>query len=260
MNIYLFELRSHKLWTWLIGIGGCVIVMMSAFSSLSADATEFDKFLEGFSPAIRSALSMDIGFATSALGFFGFSILYAKILGAMQAMLWGATLITKERRFHTAEFLLSKPRTRTTILTAKIAASLTGLLITNIFLASVSTIMLSMLSDGYDVWQYVQILLGFAGLQVVYFSLGLVIAVVFEKLKNPLSVALGTVFGTYILGVIGTMSDDSKLLYLSPFKYFEPTDVLRNGHYAGGRLLVALLLTTICILVSFMLFRRRDVK
>lgn len=259
MNTYAFELRTLKPWSWFIGISGVVVVVMTMYPMVAKDASDFMRVIDGMPEAFKSMFNLDMALFSSVLGFFGYALNYIKIIAGIQAMLWGATVITKERRFHTAEFLLAKPCSRERILTAKLAAVLTGLAATTIVFIIMSVIMLAVYGDGYSGVKFFLIILGFLGLQLVFFSVGLLVGTSFQKIKNPLGICLGTVFGTYIAGSLGGLGGDNMLKLLSPFEYFSANDLLTKGHYGAGGVVLALVITVLCIAGSFFVFSRQDI-
>lgn len=260
MNIFRFEFRSLRPIPWIIALGGTVVLMLSMFSSISRDVTDFSELISKYPEAVRTALSMDIDMMSSVLGLLGFSSVYTMLIGAAQSMLWGMTVITKERRFHTAEFLLAKPRSRNRILGEKTAAVFSGVLLTFIAYVIVAYIMINAVGNGYDTGTFVLLMLGFICVQLVFFSVGLCAAVVLKKIKNPLPVALSTVFGTFIIGSLGDITKDDKMLFFSPFKYFNPVTLLKNGHYDVKFVVFGTGLSALALAASFLAFQRQDIQ
>lgn len=260
MNTYKFELRMLKPWTWLIATAGVVVVVMTMYPMVEKDAQEFMRVLDNMPAGFQAAFNMNSTMVFSALGFFSYALNYIKMIAGVQAMLWGATIITKERRFHTAEFLLAKPQERSRILTAKVAAVITGLLLTSIVFIIMSTSMLSVYGKGYDGKQFALIILGFLGVELTFFSLGLLVGVAFQKVKNPLGICLATVLGTYAAGSVGGMSDSKFFKFISPFEHYPATAIIENGKYDLSLVFFALVLSAACIAASYFIFNRQDVK
>ena len=112
---------------------------MSFYPSFAKDAEEFTKIMEGYPEAIRNALGVNLGNFFTILGFYCFPLSFITLCGAIQAMNLGTSIVSKEVREKTADFLLTKPVTRTTVLTAKLLAAFVSLVITNIvYLAAAS--------------------------------------------------------------------------------------------------------------------------
>ncbi len=70
----------------------------------------------------------------TVLGFYGFVFLFVQLCLAIQAGNYGFGLVSIEESELTADFLLSKPVSRAQILTGKLLAALTSLLVTALVL------------------------------------------------------------------------------------------------------------------------------
>lgn len=96
------------------------------------------KYLLGYPPQLLKAIgAVDI---FTMINFYAYIFSFVVVCGAIQAMNIGISIISKETRFKTADFLLTKPASRTKILTAKLLAGITSLLITNIIYIGFSII------------------------------------------------------------------------------------------------------------------------
>ncbi|MFP3361323.1 ABC transporter permease, partial [Planococcus sp. SIMBA_143] len=55
--------------------------------------------------------------------------------------------------------------------------------------------------------------------QLIMFAIGMIIAVVFSKVKSVISVSLGVVFTFFLVGMVGASEEATR--YFTPFKYFD---------------------------------------
>ena len=85
------------------------------------------------------------------------------------------------------------------------------------------------------------------------------IAVVVQKIKSVLSVSLGTVFLLFFISLFGSATDDGLLRYLTPFQYVEPAYILKNHTYEWGFLLLGSLLLIVFIVMSYIVYRKKDI-
>src|SRR5690554_2840104 len=119
MNVFLHELRMYRKSTfvWALSLAGVSVFLMSMYPALSQEVESFTQLLAGFPEAVIKALGISISTIGSLLGFYAYVFSFIMLAGAIQAMSLGVSLISKESRDHTADFLLSKPITRTKIMT-----------------------------------------------------------------------------------------------------------------------------------------------
>lgn len=128
------EIKAYRKSTfvWTLSLIAIVVLFMSMFPAISRDIIEFQKLLEGFPEPVRKALGLEVENFGTILGFYSYMFVYITLCGAIQAMHIGTSIVSKEVRDKTADFLLTKPVSRTKILTAKLLAALTTIVMTNI--------------------------------------------------------------------------------------------------------------------------------
>jgi len=134
MNIYKHELKmlSGSIFTWSISIAAILLIFMALFPAMAADAELLNQVMAKMPKELLTAFGMtDMNMAT-VLGFFGFLFIFCQLCLAIQASNYGFGLVSLEERDMTADFLLAKPVSRFKIMTSKVLAGLTALLITNL--------------------------------------------------------------------------------------------------------------------------------
>ncbi len=114
MNMFLHELKAYRKSTivWTCALVAVSILFLSLFPSFSKDVAEFNKILESFPEGVRKALGISIDTISTFIGFYSYVFLYIVLCGSIQAMNLGVSILSKEVREKTADFLLTKPVTR----------------------------------------------------------------------------------------------------------------------------------------------------
>lgn len=263
MNMYLYELKSLRksamIWT-------CVLIAIAAlylslYPSMTRDAQNFQKLLGGYPPAVRAMLGINLAYVTSILGLYSFAFSFVTLCGAIQGMHLGASILSKESRERTADFLLVKPVSRISIVTAKLLAALTIFIATDIvYYAASFTITNAVKMSDFSGKLFLMINLTLFFLQVIFFSLGIVVSVFFQKLKSTLPISLGVVFGFYMIGaLIATGSSNETTRYLSPFKYFDISYILQHSAYEAPYMLTGAAVVIIAIFVTYIIYMKKDI-
>lgn len=262
MNIFWHELRAQRKFTliWTLALVLSIILFLSLFPSISKEAEGFKKLMEGFPEAVRLALGLAVENIGSILGYYSYVFLYISLIGAIQAMILGMSIISKEVREKTADFLLTKPVSRTNILTAKLLAALMLLVITNLFYLTVANTMAFLVEkQEYSIITFLMVSLTLFFLQLIFLALGIVTSVIVPKIRTVLPIALGSVFGFFILGAIAATTGDEALRYLSPFKYFDLAYIVQHSSYESPFLIVALGIIVIAIATSYWIYHKQDI-
>jgi len=262
MNMFLHELKAYRksTITWTFTLVGLIILLLSMFPAISEEAETFKKLMEGFPEGIRLALGLAVENIGSILGFYSYIFLYVSLFGAIQAMILGVSILSKEVREKTADFLLTKPVTRTQIVTSKLMAAFTSLLITNVFYLGAATMMVSLVeTKEYSTKIFLLLSLTLFFLQLIFLALGIIVSIAVPKIKSVLSISLGTVFAFFIIGALVSTTGDDALRYLTPFKYFDFAYIMQNSSYESSFMMVGIAFIVIAITASYLIYSKRDI-
>lgn len=258
MNIYLHELKALRKSTliWIGALIGITALYMSIYPSMAADAESFKKLMEGYPPSVRAMLGIQLESIASLLGFYSFTFSFVVLCGAIQAMILGMSVLSKETRERTADFLLAKPVSRQSIVTAKLLAAGTILLITNaVFYAAAALFAEMAAAESFDHWLFFLINLTMLFVQLIFLAVGAAVSVFFNKLKSVLPVSLGVVFGLYVAGAL--LAADARAL--SPFQYFSPAYIMEHAGYETPFVILGAAIVAAGVGLSYFIYIRKDI-
>jgi len=161
----------------------------------------------------------------------------------------------------TADFLLSKPVSRTQVLTSKLLAALTSLTITNLIVWVSSFVAISLFRGDreYDTRTLLLLLLSIVIFQLFFLSVGLVISVLVKRVRSVTPYSLGLGFGAYVLSAFSGILGDVKLELITPFKHLDPARIVRDGAYDTPLVLINVTVSVIALAASYWLYVRRDI-
>ncbi|MFT8871863.1 MAG: ABC transporter permease subunit [Sporolactobacillus sp.] len=264
MTIYWHELKSLRKSTviWTLVLVGIAALYLSIYPSMASEATDFRKLLAGYPPAIRAMLGIDLDQMTSLLGFYAFIFSFVVLCGAIQAMHVGASILSKEQRARTADFLLAKPVSRGQIATAKLLAALTTVVLTDAVYAVLAYLLAHAVEKAdFSSRLFVLITLSLLFVQIIFLTLGAALSVIFYRLKNVLPLSLGVVFAFYIAGALLASGRHAEVArYLSPFQYFRANDILRQSGYEWQYVLAGTLIVGAGTVLTYWLYIYRDAQ
>ena len=261
--IYRYELRQRwsSVGIWVGSLAGLLLLFMALFPSFSADMAAMNQILDNFPPEFKAAFGLNALNLATLEGYFGFCLVFCQLCLAIQAANYGLSLVSVEEDDLTADFLLTRPLSRPTILTSKLVAALSSLLVTQILFWAVSLVSIAMFKgDAQYEPRTIMLLLG-SGVffQLIFFSLGLLISLIVRRMHSVTPWSLGLAFGTYVISAFSGMLGDLKLEYLSPFKHFDPGKIISELQYDVALVVVDVVLVIVAIGASYWLYQKRDI-
>lgn len=264
MNIYKFELKMYlrSVMIWSASIAALIFVFMAFYPAMAADTALLDQILENYPPELLKAFGMNTGISLASVpGFFTFVFVFVQLCAAIQASNYGFHFLSVEERELTADFLMSKPVSRMSIITGKFFAALTALTITNAFiwLGSVGSVEVFRNGNTYDMSNMIILLCSVTFLQLFFLCVGMLISVMVKKIRSVLSFSMALAFGLYTLNALAGIVDSPALGLLTPFRHFEPGYILSKGGYDTPMLMLSLGIIMVSLAGSFILYIRRDI-
>lgn len=261
--IYRYEIRQRwsSVGIWAGSLAGLLLMYMAFFPSFSADIAAMNQLLENFPPELKAAFGMNALDLGTLEGYFGLCFVFCQLCLAIQAANYGLSLVSVEEAELTADFLLTRPLSRPTILSSKLLAALTSLLVTDVLFWAVSLASIAMFKgDAQYEPRAIALLLGSAVIfQLIFFSVGLLLSLLVRRMRSVTPWSLGLAFGTYVISAFSGILGDVKLEYLSPFKHFDPGKIIRDLQYDMPLVLLDVVLVIVAIGVSYWLYQKRDI-
>ncbi|MEH7251442.1 ABC transporter permease subunit [Neobacillus niacini] len=264
MNIFLKEMRSHRksLIFWSIGVFLMVASGMVKYESLASSGQSMNEMLAGMPKSLLAVLGIGEFDISTASGYYGLLFIYLLLMATIHAAMLGATIIAKEERDKTTEFLFVKPVSRNRILTAKLLAAFVNILIINLVTFVSSILLVGKYSEGEVVTGDIAITIsGMFILQMLFLVIGSSLAAVKKKSKTAASLATGVLLLTYLISVANDLNENIEgLKYLTPFKYFEAKNVMFGAGFELSFVILSTVLIAVLTVVTFIFFKKRDLN
>lgn len=261
MTILKHELRQGKLSLiiWAVAIAGlmasCVLIYPQMGNQMD-DVNDMFSSMGGFS----EAFGMDkLNFA-ELIGFYGVEC--GNILGlggAMFAALVSISVLAKEEKEHTAEFLISHPVSRVRVITEKLCAVMLEILIMNAVVLLVSVLSIVLIDEKVD-WD-ILLLLHFA-----YFIMQVEIAAICFGIsafirRSGMGIGLGLATVLYFMNIIANLTDKADFLkYITPFGYTESADIITTSGLDIGMIMSGMVYAVIGGAVGYIKYSKKDIS
>lgn len=263
MNVFRRELRAYRNSTiiWAISLSLLVVAFLSLFPSFSKDVEVSKKILENLPPMVRSAIGLSADSFFSIYGFMSYLFTFVMLAGAVQAMNIGVGILSKEESGKTADFLLTKPISRSKVITNKLMASFWLIIVTNIVFCSVALVMAKIVStEDFKVDLFLLISAKLILVQIFFLALGFLVSVLMPKIKSAIAVSLPTVFSFFIVGTLGVILGNDSVKYISPFKFYDSDYIIANNYYDVKFLLIELAFVVAAIVISYVIYIKKDIR
>lgn len=229
MNLYKFEwkqsLKSQL--GWIVMLCFTCLLFLSLYPVYLDSKDVVLEMFQGFPKELLLVFGLDAETFFAIEGFYLFTLTYLYFVGGMQATQLGITLLSKENRSKTNDFLFSKPISRTSIFLHKVMVQLSYLLITNVVICGVAYVALNQVSPStIDVSFILHCSLSLLVIQFFFLGLGTLLGVVVKRIKNVSMLALLSVFIFYCLSLLENIIVSDLLTFITPFKYFNQSQLM----------------------------------
>ena len=262
MNIYWHEMRANlkSLLLWCAGLSLLIAAGMMKYSAFVAAGESVNALFAQMPQAVQAMAGSNQFDLSKASGFYGVLYLYLALMAAIHAAMLGANILAKEERDKTSEFLFVKPVSRTQVITAKLLAALTNVVLFNLVTLASSILFGGYFGQGENVALGIRTLMaGLFMLQLLFLSFGTASAALAKKPAAAAGIAAGIMLGTYLLSVLIDMNVKlDPLRYLTPFKYFDARKLLSGSGLEAGYIALAVGWIALFVVATYFLYRKRD--
>ncbi|MGN0166192.1 MAG: ABC transporter permease subunit [Lachnospiraceae bacterium] len=260
MKIIKHELKLSRisLMVWTFSIGFLIAICVFLFPEMKGEMNGYNEMFSSMGN-FSQAFGMDkINFG-SFLGFY--SIECGNIIGlggAFFAALCGVSVLAKEEKEHTAEFLLTHPVSRVKILTGKLFSVFIQILILNIVVYCL--VVGSVAIIGEDIpWKELS-LLHLANLLLQLEIAGICFGISAFLRRSGMGIGLGTAIMLYFLNIIANISDSAEFLkYITPFGYADGADIITDVSLDKTLILLGMFYAVAGIAAGYMKYTKKDI-
>ena len=260
MTLVKHELKQGKasFLIWTISIGFLLAVCVFLFPEMKG---QMDGISETFASmgSFTAAFGMDrLNFGT-LIGFY--AIECGNVLGlggAFYAALCGVSILSKEEKDKTAEFLLSHPVSRARIITEKLVAVLIQVTALNLIIYALSVGSMAVIGEEIP-WKEVNLLhLAYYLLQIELAGICFGISAFLRK--GSAGVGLGIAAMMYFLNLIANIAEVAEFMkYITPFGYCEGADIVSNGSLDSTMVAIGMAMGIAGIASAYLHYTKKDI-
>lgn len=263
MNILRQEVKMMRTGSliWFGVLGALALMYIGLYPTFSSDAAQTRELFSHVPPAFKAAFNLDVDTLLSFLGFFAFTFTNLTLAAGIYAMHTGVSVMSREQRSKTTDFLLTKPRSRTNVFVQKYLAGLGAVVLVWAGFFAVSFVLAKAFGGGdFGLDRFSMLLVALLIIEVWLYTFGVFLTQVMKRLRSTVPVTLAATFGFFMVGMLGAIINEPKLSYFSPFKFFDFVAIASGKGYDAVYLLVAFVSMFVAGGVAYLLYVKRDEK
>lgn len=261
MTLVKHELRQGRIsfLIWTASVGFLLAVCVFLFPEMKGQMDSVNDMFSSMG-SFTEAFGMDrLNFGT-LIGFY--AVECGNILGlggAFFASLCAVSVLCKEEKEKTAEFLLTHPVSRKRIVTEKLIAVLLEITALNIVIYAVSVGSIAAIGEEIP-WKEISLL------HLAYYLLQLELAGICFGISafirgSGAGIGLGIAAMMYFLNLIANIAESAEFLkYVTPFGYCEAADVISNGSLDVILVLIGAAIGIAGIIIAHLKYTKKDIR
>ncbi len=264
-NLFFKELSRNlvSLVIWTAAITFLISVTMSVYPTFYTNQT---KILGFFNLVPKTALQFkgisNFSDLFSVLGFYAANnVIYMMVLGSIFAIVLSSNILLKEEYNKTAEYLLTRPVTRSEIFISKLMVVLLQVFVLNLVTSIAGyTGMEIVKKDPFNIRAFLVLSVYTFLLNLLFGAAGLFISVLVKRAKPITTFSIGLVLILYFIHTIARITEGaSKIGYISPFRYVD-LNVLAAGYRLDPwKLLYFTGISLFLGILAYRLYLRKDI-
>lgn len=260
MTLTRHELKQSRisLMIWTLAIGVFLVTCVFLFPEMK---DEMGSINDAFSSmgSFSTAFGMDqLNFGT-LIGFY--SIECGNVLGiggSLFASLIAISVLAKEEKEHTSEFLFTHPVKRSRVITEKLISVLIQLVLMNAIAYGLAVGSIAFIGENIP-WKELN-LLHFAYFLLQIELAGICFGISAFLRRKSIGIGLGIAIAMYCLNLIANITEKADFLkYLTPFGYAEGADIVTNGKLNATYVCIGMTFMVIGIGIAYWKYQKKDI-
>ncbi|WP_058300782.1 ABC transporter permease subunit [Gorillibacterium timonense] len=264
MNVFRREMKAQRkaLIIWCVSVFLLMVAGMSKYSVSKESGQAMSELVGKMPPAVQAIFGTSGFDISQASGYYGAMFFYVLLMAAVHASMLGATILAKEERDKTGEFLFVKPLSRMAIVGSKLLAAFVQALVFNAVSWLSSLMGIALYAKGESLGGEIALLMaGMLLVQAVFLTAGAANAAIGRKPKKAAAGSAGLMLATFLISLLIEISGKlGALKMLTPFQYVDAHRVLEGRGLQPGMLVWAVALCTLFLLAAFRGYGRRDLQ
>ncbi len=263
MQVFFKELKDHlkSFIIWWVSTAAIIYMGSSEFEAYYHN-TQMNDMLNLLPAQLVQAMGLGSVNITEPSGYASLLINFIMIAIGVFSLLLGSSIIIREERDKTAEFLYTMPTTKGRIVFEKIMA---GIVLNFLFVGMVYGVFVAIMSrfefDEHFIEYMILAALASFLLANIFYGLGLVLSAVMKQFKKVEPIGVAILMITYMISVVMELTDKIDFLKnFTPFAYFRATEILSDLKIENLYIGIAVIFLLITIVITMIVYPKRDLR
>jgi len=267
-NIYSHELKYNRtsFFIWCISISALILLGMAFYPVLMEGdmLKQMTAFFENpFMEGIMSAFGVSMDALTNVLGYYSArNAIFIMLLGGFFFILLAGKILAQEEHEKTADFLITKPITRSEIVWSKLAAFFTYLVLLNIVILITGLLSLEIFKgdNSYSLTSFLVHTLYAFLFMMTFGAIGLFLSLWIKRGRPITNISIGIIMGSYFIDVLSKITPSlDKIGYISPFKFVDSTVLRPDYGLEWWRVLYFVGISLVLFSLTFVIYKKKDI-
>lgn len=260
MTIYIKELRQafKALCVWTAAIAFMMLVCIMLFPEMKG---EMDSVSDVFANmgGFTAAFGMDKLSFGELMGFYGIECgNVVGIGGGFFAALAGISVLANEEKERTAEFLLTHPVSRSSVITQKLLSVLTQVVILNLVVVGVSLISAAVIGEEFQMKEFFLLHTAYLLMQLEISCICFGISAFIKR--GSIGIGLGLALALYFMNLVCNISEQAEFLcYITPYAYAEASNIISEAKLDVGLIAVGAVIAVVGAVTGYIKYLKKDI-
>lgn len=260
MTVYLKELRlslkSFLIWT--IAIAAMMLICIILFPEVKGKMGDIDSIFANLGD-FTAAFGLDKLSMGTLMGFYGIEC--GNVLGiggGFFAAFAGISILANEEKEHTAEYLLTHPISRASIITQKLLALITQIIIMNVIVVCTSLVSILIIGEQPAFMEFFLLHLAFLIMQLEIACICFGISAFIKR--GNLGIGLGLALLLYFLNIMANIGNQASFLkYLTPYAYAEASNIIPSGSLDYPLIIIGVIVMGVSVTLAYLKYTKKDI-
>ena len=261
MTIYIKELKQsfRSLCIWTASIAFMMLVCILLFPEMKSEMDSVSDLFANMG-GFTAAFGMDKLSFGEIMGFYGIEC--GNVLGiggGFFAALAGISVLANEEKERTAEFLLTHPVSRFSVVSQKLLSVLTQVVVLNVVVVGVSLISAAVVGEAFEMKEFLLLHIAYLIMQLEISCICFGISAFIRR--GSIGIGLGLALALYFLNIVCNISEQAEFLrYITPYAYADASSIISESKLDFGLIAVGAAVAVIGAAVGFFRYLKKDIS